>query len=286
MRIGFIGAGRVGYTMGKFLKLHDYEVSGYYSRTNEHAKDAAAFTDTVYYEDARELIKTSDAIILTVSDSVISKVFDEIKNYPEIEGKIVCHTSGSVSSQVFDESPIPIFGYSIHPIYAISDKYASYKNFSNAFITIEGHEKYLSELVGIFSHAGIKTGTLKTEDKSKYHASCVMASNLVCGIYGAAIEMMKSCGFDFETSNEMLIGLFRDNAMGIAEKGLVNQLTGPIDRNDVVTVRSHLNTIPEEMKILYIEASKHALEIAKIKNADNDYSEMALLLESATLSEK
>jgi hypothetical protein len=40
------------------------------------------------------------------------------------------------------------------------------------------------------------------------------------------------------------------------------------------------------MKTLYIEASKHALEIAKIKNADNDHSEMALLLESASLSEK
>ena len=286
MRIGFIGAGRVGYTMGKFLKQHDYEVSGYYSRTNEHAKDAAAFTDTQYFEDVRELKKHSDAIILTVSDSAIKKVFDEIKNYPEIAEKTICHTSGSVSSLVFDEAPVQVYGYSIHPIYAISDKYASYKNFSNAFITIEGHEKHLSELVSIFSHAGIKTGTLKTEDKSKYHASCVMASNLVCGIYGAAIKMMESCGFDFDTSNEMLIGLFRDNAMGIADKGLINQLTGPIDRNDVVTVMSHLKTIPEEMKPLYVEASKYALEIAKEKNKENDYSEMALLLESALKREE
>ena len=278
MRIGFIGAGRVGYTLGKFLKIHGTEVSGYYSRTNEHAKDAAAFTDTVYFEDTRELIKHSDAIILTVSDSAIPTVFNEIKNYPEIAEKIVCHTSGSVSSTVFGDSPFQVYGYSIHPIYAISDKYASYKHFSNAFITIEGHEKYLAELEGIFCDAGIRTGTLRTEDKSKYHASCVMASNLVCGIYGAAIQMLESCGFDFDTSNEMLIGLFRDNAMGIAEKGLVNQLTGPIDRNDVVTVRSHLSTIPEEMKPLYIEASKYALEIAKKKNEDTDYSEMAELL--------
>ena len=28
-----------------------------------------------------------------------------------------------------------------HPMFAISDKYNSYKNLSQAFITIEGHEK-------------------------------------------------------------------------------------------------------------------------------------------------
>ena len=46
MKIGFIGAGRVGCTMGKYLVKHGADVTGYWSRTPEHAKEAAEFTDT------------------------------------------------------------------------------------------------------------------------------------------------------------------------------------------------------------------------------------------------
>jgi predicted short-subunit dehydrogenase-like oxidoreductase (DUF2520 family) len=278
MRIGFIGAGRVGYTMGKYLKEHGVSISGYYSRHAEHAKDAASFTDTSYYLDAFKLIDSSDAIILTVSDSAIREVFSEINSYAGLAGKIVCHTSGSISSSVFADTEYQVYGYSIHPIYAISDRYTSYKDFSNAFITIEGHKKHLDKLESIFKSAGNKTGRLNTEDKSKYHASCVMASNLVCGIYGAAINLLAECSFDKETANEMLISLFRDNALGIAEKGLVKQLTGPVDRNDITTVKKHLEVMNEETKRLYIEASKHALNIAKEKNPDVDYTELTNLL--------
>ena len=55
MRIGFIGAGRVGCTFGKYFREHGIEVSGYYNRTAEKAKEAAEFTDTLYYEDLMTL---------------------------------------------------------------------------------------------------------------------------------------------------------------------------------------------------------------------------------------
>ena len=278
MRIGFIGAGRVGFTMGKYLKEHGVSISGYYSRNAEHAKEAAAFTDTSYYLDAFRLIDSCDAIILTVSDGAISEVFSEIKSYAGLAGKIVCHTSGSLSSSVFADTECQVYGYSIHPIYAISDRYTSYKEFSNAYFTIEGDEKYLDELTSIFSDAGLRISQMDSSEKSKYHASCVMASNLVCGMYAAAIETLMECGFDKRVSETMLKELFKANALGIVDKGLVNQLTGPIDRNDISTVKTHLSKLEGDKKSLYIEASKQVLEIARVKNPDKDYTDMEIVL--------
>jgi len=278
MRIGFIGAGRVGFTMGKYLKEHDVSISGYYSRNAEHAKEAATFTDTSYYLDAFRLIDSCDAIILTVSDGAISEVFSEIKSYAGLAGKIVCHTSGSLSSSVFADTECQVYGYSIHPIYAISDRYTSYKEFSNAYFTIEGDEKYLDELTSIFSDAGLRISQMDSSEKSKYHASCVMASNLVCGMYAAAIETLMECGFDKQVSETMLKELFKANALGIVDKGLVNQLTGPIDRNDISTVKTHLSKLEGDKKSLYIEASKQVLEIARVKNPDKDYTDMEIVL--------
>ena len=40
--IGFIGAGRVGFTLGRYFVENGLNVSGYYSRTYEHAVSASA----------------------------------------------------------------------------------------------------------------------------------------------------------------------------------------------------------------------------------------------------
>ena len=190
----------------------------------------------------------------------------------------MCHTSGSLSSSVFADTECQVYGYSIHPIYAISDRYTSYKEFSNAYFTIEGDEEYLDELTSIFSDAGLRISQMDSSEKSKYHASCVMASNLVCGMYAAAIETLMECGFDKRVSETMLKELFKANALGIVDKGLVNQLTGPIDRNDISTVKTHLSKLEGDKKSLYIEASKQVLEIARVKNPDKDYTDMEIVL--------
>ena len=41
MKTGFIGAGKVGFTLGKFFAENNIQVTGYYSRRRESAKEAA-----------------------------------------------------------------------------------------------------------------------------------------------------------------------------------------------------------------------------------------------------
>ncbi|MCR5213168.1 MAG: DUF2520 domain-containing protein [Eubacterium sp.] len=284
MRIGFIGAGKVGFTFGKYLKEKGLDIGGYYNRTPESAKEAAAFTDTLVYETKEELIDSCDIVMLTVSDSAISTVWQDIKNYSGLTGKIVCHTSGSISSKIFLDTPYQIYGYSIHPIYAISDRYKSYKTLSNAFITIEGHEKYLKSILGIFSDAGLTCASISGQHKTNYHAACVMASNLVCGLYNTACQLMQTCGMTPEESQNALKGLFRDNAIGISDNGPVAQLTGPIERGDALTVEAHMGEIDkiygfENVSQIYRLLSKETLKLATIKNPDRDYSNIKDILE-------
>ena len=66
MRAGFIGAGKVGFTLGKYLAMHGIEISGYYSRTPASAKEAAEFTQSRYYTSIEEITKDSDTLFLTV----------------------------------------------------------------------------------------------------------------------------------------------------------------------------------------------------------------------------
>ena len=46
MKIGIIGAGKVGFSVGKYLVERGIPVTGYYSRNPVSAKEAPEFTAT------------------------------------------------------------------------------------------------------------------------------------------------------------------------------------------------------------------------------------------------
>ena len=50
MNIGFIGAGRVGCSLGRYFIQNGFLISGYYSRSYESACLAAELTGTKPYE--------------------------------------------------------------------------------------------------------------------------------------------------------------------------------------------------------------------------------------------
>ncbi len=278
MRIGFIGAGRVGFTLGKYMKEHGAEVTGYYSRTSEHAEEAARFTDTEVYDDPDKLIKDSDYIYLTVSDNAIEPLFRELDAKYDLIGKTFCHTSGAMSSKAFADSKHEVYGYSVHPNFAVSDKLTSYLNFQNAFITIEGSHQHLGEIVEFYRDIGLHVGVISAESKPKYHAASVFASNFVCGIYGTAIRLLTECGFSDESAHMALKGLFLGNATGVAERGPVAQLTGPAERCDTKTINKHLEVLSDQDAELYKLLTSETLTLAKEKNVDRDYSELERLL--------
>ena len=72
IRAGFIGAGKVGFTLGKFFSskagTDSIKVTGYYSRNTQSAEEAANFTGSEAFTDMGALIEASDVLFLTVPD--------------------------------------------------------------------------------------------------------------------------------------------------------------------------------------------------------------------------
>ncbi|WP_366208815.1 DUF2520 domain-containing protein [uncultured Clostridium sp.] len=274
MKFGFIGAGKVGFSLGKYLKENNIDISGYYSKSQHSSKEAAIFTNTRQYNNLEDLIKNSDTIFITTPDNKIADVWNEIKRLP-IKEKLICHCSGSISSEVFSNiNNHGAYGYSIHPMFAISDKYNSYKNLSQAFITIEGHEKHIKYLKRLFLHLGNDVTVINKDNKILYHAASVTVSNLVLGLINNSINYLEECGFTQEMAIKALYPLIENNLRNVKERGAVNSLTGPIERGDLSTVINHLNVIPEEDKELYRLLSKNILKIAKVKNLNRDYKNL------------
>ncbi len=139
MNVGFIGAGKVGCSFGKYFQEHKIQVTGFYSKSEDSSLAASNFTSSKQYLNLRELVDENDTIFITTPDGQIQEVWQEIKNY-QIKNKLICHCSGAISSDIFSNiQDYGAYGYSVHPMFSISDKYNSYKKLKKiiyAFLTI------------------------------------------------------------------------------------------------------------------------------------------------------
>ena len=100
MKAGFIGAGKVGFSLGKYLVSNGVAVTGYYSKSLKSAEEAADFTKTKTYNSIASILKDSDTIFVTVPDGIIKEIWDYMRNL-DVKNKNICHCSGSMSSAVF-----------------------------------------------------------------------------------------------------------------------------------------------------------------------------------------
>lgn len=274
IKFGIIGAGKLGFSLGKYLQENNINLVGYYSKSEHSSKEASTFTNTKQYVKLEDLVQDSDIILITTPDSQIKYVWENLISFP-INNKIICHCSGAKSSQVFSNiNQYGAYGYSIHPILAISDKYNSYKDISKAFITIEGDKKYIDYLKNIFLSIGNEVLVINKESKTLYHEACVSASNLIIPLINNSINHLEKCGFTNDLAIKALYPLIEFNIKNIKERGIIESLTGPIERCDLETIKDHCEVLNVEDKELYTILSKHLLEIAKIKNSSKDYSKI------------
>ncbi len=288
MKIGFIGAGKMGFTLGKHLTEYEMQhrdsgfcVMGYYSRSLESAKEAARFTDTNYYESMDSLIDVCDVIFLTVPDGQIQTVSDTIaKGNASLAGKALVHTSGALSSRVFSGMGDRVSGYSIHPIYAVNSKTESYLHFKDCFITIEGEGSYTEQLFDLFQKLGHTVRRISAEHKEKYHASAVFVSNLVIGLYAMGTDLLTQCGFTVSEAEQALLPLFANNAENMQRVGMREALTGPVSRCDIKTVEKHLHALSGDAQTVYRCLSKRLIPYAcRDKEMDDEYKKLSEILQ-------
>lgn len=274
MTIGFVGAGKVGCSLGKYFVNHGLEIAGYYDNNEQAAMEAAQFTDTKHYKELLQIVEACDVLFLTVPDGIISKVWEEIRSMP-INGRIICHCSGALSARdAFSGiSKTGAYGYSVHPLFAVSDKYHSFQELTTAYFTLEGDSEHLQMLMDLFASFGNGVQSIDSSKKTLYHAAAAICSNHMTALTAQSIEMLVECGFSEEAAGKVLSPIMHANLNHVLEDGPVKALTGPVERCDTGTLKKHLQCMEEEEdRLLYALLSKKLVKIAEKRNPGRDYS--------------
>ena len=279
MNIGFIGAGKVGCTLAKYFSLCGMQITGFYSHDYLQTQAASEFTDSEAYLTLSSLIANCDCLFLTVPDSQISSVWQEVSRLL-IENKLVGHCSGLLTSQLFtiDQIVYPL-AFSLHPLSAIYDRFICYKDMAKVSFTLEANNPLaLAKLQQMLSPLVNSIAILSAEHKALYHAACVMLSNHVIALAQVGSDMLARCGLDHHFCQQAWHNLFLENAKNICNVGTLNALTGPVERNDANTIKQHLLNLPADIKPLYQQLSTKLLNLSRQKHPNRDYHQLELEL--------
>ncbi|MBP5378165.1 MAG: DUF2520 domain-containing protein [Ruminococcus sp.] len=280
MKIGFIGAGKVGFSLGRYFAENGIFITGYFSRALQSATEAARFTKSRAYDSIAELVGDSDVIFLTVPDGAIKEVYEQIKAVG-IGGKQICHCSGamSVADAFPDIARYGASGFSIHPLFPITSKYDSFKELGKAFFCIEGSDEFIGAWDELLRKMGNGTKVISSENKAQYNAACSISSNLVCALAAESLALMEKCGFSQTEALKAFQPMIMSNIKRILALGPVEALSGPVERNDICMVRKHLECMDNDTdRSMYKAVAMKLVDVAQQKNNGADYSDMIRVL--------
>lgn len=254
--VNIIGAGKLGKTIGRLLVENNLaKIAGVCNRSLESAMAAVAFIgDGTYFSDIQSL-PLADITCITVPDGYIAETSVAICRAGNIKPKsIVMHCSGALTSDVLSAVKIKeALVASVHPMKSFSNPSLSVKNYPGTYCSMEGDPAALSVLEPLFQSIGSITYPIKKDKKLLYHAAGVFASNYLVTLAQQALNHFTEASVPEKIALDIILNLMRGTLSNIENtNSLKAALTGPIQRGDIATIKSHLSAfLDRDQRNLY-----------------------------------
>jgi predicted short-subunit dehydrogenase-like oxidoreductase (DUF2520 family) len=189
-----------------------------------------------------------DLVVIATPDAAIAAVADAIEARPDV---VVVHLAGSLGLAVLGNHPRRAC---LHPLVALPDGGTGAARLKGAWFALSG-DPLVEEIVAAL---GGRSFTIAEEDRARYHAAAVVASNHLVAVLGQAERIAASAGVPFEA----FMDLVRVTVDNVDELGPAAALTGPAARGDEATIRRHLDAIEEDERPAYEALAAAARRLA------------------------
>jgi predicted short-subunit dehydrogenase-like oxidoreductase (DUF2520 family) len=177
--------------------------------------------------DGREADPRAGLVLLCVPDSVIAEVAAAVRI-----GPWVAHVSGATPLSALDPH---VDRFSVHPLQTLTrDRGPEQLDGAWGAVTAET-DAALARARWLAETLGLQPFTLTDADRVLYHAAAVIGGNYLVTLHRIATRLLEE------------VGAPRDAIVPLMLRTIENgfDLTGPIARGDVATVRAHLTALEE-----------------------------------------
>lgn len=219
-KVAIVGHGNVGYHLSKHLC--DKHAVSIFSKHNLSDLESSLF----------------DVIILCVPDHKIKEVSDSIS----ASETTILHTSGSTSLEALSKH---VKRGVIYPLQTFSKERPI--DFQSFPFFVESVSTSLETIINFVSSFTNNYKLLSSEERLRLHMAAVFACNFTNHFYKLADDLLKEIGLEFNN----LYHLSEETLQKAGALGPRSSQTGPAKRNDQVTLKKHLDLLPDALKPLY-----------------------------------
>jgi predicted short-subunit dehydrogenase-like oxidoreductase (DUF2520 family) len=209
----------------------------------------------------------SDLVWITVADDAIGDVAKQLARNQPWTGKIVFHSSGTLTSDVL--APLRERGAkvaSVHPMMTFVR--SSMPQMAGVAFALEGDSAAVETAKIVVKKFGANPFLIRKQNKALYHTFGSFASPLVVALLASLEQVAKAAGIRQQDIKPMMVPLLWQTLNNYLTHEAEAAFSGPIVRGDVATVRRHLHELERlpEARAVYVGLARAAVKLLPGKN--------------------
>lgn len=263
LRIGFVGAGRLGQALAWSLAERGLAVVAVASRGRASAEALAAPMAGCRVDDLQNVIDGCDLVFVTTPDAAIESTVARGRWRP---GMAVVHCSGVTEVAalgVAAAAGAQVGGF--HPMQTFGDPHVAMRSLAGCTITIEAEEPLNGVLEAMAGRLQCRVNRLPPGMRARYHAAAGYTSQFVNVLFAEAARLWRSWGATEDQAVEALLPLARGTLAAIGTVGVARAMPGPVSRGDVGSIEKHLRAVApfgDEALALYCTLCRATVPLA------------------------
>jgi predicted short-subunit dehydrogenase-like oxidoreductase (DUF2520 family) len=242
LRVGVIGAGRVGAVLAAALRSQGHEIVSVAGESDASSRRIRDLLPGVPVAKPTSVARSCDLLLLTVPDDMLDNVVTQLAASGALHaGQYVVHTSGSHGLRILDPArAVGARPVALHPAMTFTGTSRDLDRLPDCVFGVTTGDAEHVWAESVVHELGGRVMWVSEEHRSLYHAGLAHGANHLVTLVSQAMELLGAAGADDPAAIlRPLLEAALDNALSDGDAAL----TGPIVRGDVNTVRAHLAEI-------------------------------------------
>jgi predicted short-subunit dehydrogenase-like oxidoreductase (DUF2520 family) len=282
LRVGVIGAGRVGSALGAALRRAGHDVVAASAVSSQSLDRVERMLPGAQVLPPDEVISAADFVLLAVPDDALRPLVAGLADTGAWrEGQLVAHTSGAQGITVLDPAAARgVLALALHPVMTFAGRPEDVDRLLGATFGVTAADELRPVAETLVVEMGGEPVWVPEPARPLYHAALSIGSNHLVTLVNDALALLDDAGI--EDADKLLAPLLSaslDNALRLRDAAL----TGPVARGDVATLQRHRRALSEaapELLPSYLAMARRTAERAHRSGmlGDGPYAEVAEVL--------
>ncbi len=242
LRVGVVGAGRVGAVLGAALARAGHEVVAVSAVSDASRDRAERLLPGVPVRPVPDVVAAAELVLLAVPDDALGDLVAGLAATGTWErGQLAVHTSGRHGLAPFEPAAAAgVLPLALHPAMTFTGTGMDLARLADCTFGVTAPEGLRPVAEALVIEMGAEPVWVAEGARTRYHAALAHGSNHLVTLLAQAMDVLRAAGV--EQPDRVLAPLVHaavDNTLRLGDAAL----TGPVARGDAGTVAGHLDEL-------------------------------------------